>query len=48
VVAGGASGAVAAVTFVLALVGVLGFGLPVVAAIVAIVCFTVFRRTVSG
>jgi putative flippase GtrA len=46
--AGGTAGAVAVVTFVLALVGVMGFGIPVLAVIVAIVCALLFRRTVSG
>jgi ABC-type bacteriocin/lantibiotic exporter with double-glycine peptidase domain len=47
VLAGGTAGAVAVVTFVLALVGVMGFGIPVLAVIVAIVCLLLFRRTVS-
>jgi putative flippase GtrA len=47
VLAGGTAGAVAVVTFVLALVGVMGFGIPVLAVIVAIVCALWFRRTVS-
>jgi hypothetical protein len=47
VLAGGAAGAVAVVTFVLAVVGVLGFGIPVLAVIVALVCGLLFRRTVS-
>jgi putative flippase GtrA len=48
VLAGGAAGAVAVVTFVLALVGVMGFGIPVLAVIIAVVCALLFRRTVSG
>ena len=48
VLAGGTAGAVAVVTFVLALVGVMGFGIPVLAVIVAIVCALLFRRTVSS
>jgi ABC-type bacteriocin/lantibiotic exporter with double-glycine peptidase domain len=48
VLAGGTAGAVAVVTFVLALVGVMGFGIPVLAVIVAIVCVLLFRRTVSS
>jgi hypothetical protein len=48
VLAGGAAGAVAVVTFVLAVVGVMGFGIPVLAVIVALVCGLLFRRTVSG
>jgi putative flippase GtrA len=47
VLAGGTAAAVAVVTFVLAVVGVLGFAIPVLAVIVAIVCGVLFRRTVS-
>ena len=47
VVAGGLAGLVAVVTFVLALVGIGGFGLPVLAALVGIVCLLLFRRTVG-
>ena len=47
VLAGGAAAAVAVVTFVLAIVGILGFGVPVLAALVAILCGWLFRRTVS-
>jgi hypothetical protein len=47
-VTGGAAGVVAVVTFVLAIAGVLGFGLPVVAAIVSAVCIWLFRRTVGS
>jgi hypothetical protein len=35
------------VTFVLALVDVMGFGIPFIAAIVALVCGLLFRRTVA-
>jgi hypothetical protein len=38
---------VAVVGFVLAAVGVLGFGIPFLAVIVAVVCGLLFRRTVS-
>jgi hypothetical protein len=48
VLAGGAAGVVAVVTFVLALVGVLSFGVPVLAAIVAAICVVLFRRSVSA
>jgi hypothetical protein len=48
VVAGGLAGVVAVVTFVLAIVGIGGFGLPVIAAIVAAVCLLMFRRTVGS
>jgi hypothetical protein len=47
VLAGGAAGVVAVVTFVLAIVGVMGFGIPVLAAIVAVLCGWLFRRTVA-
>ena len=46
VLAGGTAATIAVVTFVLALVGVMGFGIPVLAALVAIVCGWLFRRTV--
>jgi hypothetical protein len=48
VLAGGTAGAVAAVGFVLALVGIVGLGLPLLAAIVAVVCLLLYRRTVGG
>jgi hypothetical protein len=35
------------VTFVLALIGVLGFGIPVLAGIVAVISAVLFRRTVA-
>jgi hypothetical protein len=47
VLAGSAAGTVAVVGFVLALVGVLGWGIPFIAAIVAVVCALLFRRTVA-
>jgi hypothetical protein len=47
VVAGGTAGAVAVVTFVLAIIGIGSFAIPVIAAIVAAVCFFVFRRIVT-
>lgn len=47
VLAGSAAGVVAVVGFVLAAVGVMGFGIPFIAAIVAIVCGVLFRRTVA-
>jgi CHASE2 domain-containing sensor protein len=46
-VTGGVAGAVAVVGVVLAVAGVFGWGLPVIAAIVAAVCYFMFRRTVS-
>jgi putative flippase GtrA len=47
VLAGGTAGAVAVVGFVLAVVGVIGLAVPLLAAIVAVVCAVIFRRTVS-
>lgn len=47
VMVGGAAGAVAVVGLILAIVGATGAGLPVIAAIVALVCFLWFRSTVS-
>ena len=47
VVVGGVSGAVAVVGFVLAIAGVIGLGIPFLAAIVAVVCGLLFRRTVG-
>ncbi len=46
-VVGGGAGVVAVVGLVLALVGVVGFGLPVIALIIAAICGLLFRRTVS-
>lgn len=48
VLAGGGASAVAVVTGLLALVGILGWGIPVLAAVVAIICVLLFRRAVSG
>ena len=47
VMVSGTAGAIAVVTFVLAIVGILSFGIPVLAAIIAAVCYFLFRRTVS-
>ena len=44
---GGAAGVVAVVGFVLALFGVIGGAIPLIAAIVAVVCAVLFRSTVS-
>lgn len=46
VVGGGVAGAVAVVGGVLALVGVLGWGIPFLALLVAVVCAVLFRRMV--
>lgn len=47
VVAGGVAGTVGVVSLVLAIAGVIGAGLPVVALIVAAICLLMFRRMVS-
>jgi hypothetical protein len=46
-VGGGVAGAVAVIGGLLALFGVLGWGLPVLAALIAVVCYFLFRRTVA-
>jgi hypothetical protein len=47
VVVGGTAAAVAVVGVLLAIFGVIGGGVPLIAAIVAVVCFLLFRSTVS-
>jgi hypothetical protein len=48
VLVGGVAGAVAVVGFLLALfTDVIGFGLPLLAAIVAVVCVFLFRRAIA-
>jgi hypothetical protein len=47
VLVGGTAGVIAVVGLILAAVGVVGFGIPFIAAIVAVVCGLIFRRTVS-
>jgi putative flippase GtrA len=47
VLATGGFGVLAAVGILLAIAGVLGWGLPLLAAAIAIVCGLMFRRTVS-
>jgi hypothetical protein len=44
---GSTAGVIAVVGFILALLDVMGFGIPFIAAIVAIVCALLFRRTVG-
>lgn len=39
--------AVGVIGLVLAVVGVIGYGLPVLALIIAVICVLLFRRTVS-
>jgi hypothetical protein len=48
VVVGGVSGTVAVVGFVLAIAGVIGWGIPFLALGVAVVCGLWFRSVVSG
>jgi hypothetical protein len=48
VLAGSTAGVIAVVGFVLALVDVMGFGIPFIAAIIAVVCAVLFRRTVGS
>ena len=47
VMGGGAAGLIGAVGLVLAILGVVNAGLPIVLLIVAAVCFVIFRRSVS-
>jgi putative flippase GtrA len=47
VVTGGVAGAVGVVTLVLAVAGVIGAGIPVIALIVAAICLVLFRSTVA-
>ena len=48
VLTGGVAGVIAVVGLVLAIAGVIGLGIPVIAAIVAAVCFFLTRRIVSS
>ena len=48
IVASGTLGVVAVVGVILAIAGVIGLGIPLIAAAVAAVCFVLFRRAVSG
>jgi putative flippase GtrA len=48
VLVGGVSAAVAVVGFVLAIFGAIGGGIPLVAAVVAIICAVLFRRMVAS
>jgi hypothetical protein len=47
VLAGGGAGLVTVVGFVLAIAGVIGFLIPMVAAVVAALCALMFRSTVA-
>jgi len=44
---GSVAGVIAVVGIILAAVGVFGFGVPFIAAIIAVVCGLLFRRTVA-
>jgi type IV secretory pathway TrbD component len=44
---GGGAAAVAVVTGILAVIGILGWSLPILAALVAVLCVVLFRRVVS-
>lgn len=46
-VAGAGAGGVAVITGILAIVGVMGFGIPFIAVLVAVICAVLFRQTVS-
>jgi hypothetical protein len=48
VVAGGISATVAVVGAILAIAGVIGGGIPLIAAVVAIICVVLFRRLVGS
>jgi hypothetical protein len=48
VVTGATAGAVGVVTLVLAVAGVIGAGIPIIAFIVAAICVVLFRSAVSG
>jgi hypothetical protein len=47
VAAGGVAGSVAVIGAILAIVGAIGWAIPILAAIVAAICVFLFRRTVS-
>jgi hypothetical protein len=47
VLVGGIAGAVAVVTFVLAIINVMGFGVPFLALAIAVICVLLFRRVVD-
>ncbi|HEX4108614.1 MAG TPA: hypothetical protein VHX88_10800 [Solirubrobacteraceae bacterium] len=47
ILAGGGAGLVGVVGLVLAIAGVVGAGLPIVALIIAAICYAMFRRAVA-
>jgi hypothetical protein len=48
VLAGGTFGVLAVIGLVLAVVGIGSAGLPLLAAVIAVICFVMFRRTVGS
>jgi hypothetical protein len=48
VLGGGIAGAVGVVTLLLAVLGVMGFAIPVLALVIAALCAWLFRRTMSA
>jgi CHASE2 domain-containing sensor protein len=48
VVTGGVAGAVAVIGAVLAAVGVFSWAVPILAALIAVICVVMFRRSVSA
>ena len=48
VMVGGGAGLVTVIGGVLAIFGVIGWGLPLIAAVVAVICLFLFRRLVSS
>ena len=47
VLAGGTAGLVAVVGLVLAALGAIGYGIPILAAVVGVLCFVLLRRAAS-
>lgn len=47
VATGSVFGAIAAIGFVLAVLGIVGFGIPLLSGIVAVICLVLFRRSVG-
>jgi len=47
VATGSVFGAIAAIGFVLVVLGIVGFGIPLLSGIVAVICLVLFRRSVG-
>ncbi len=47
VVAGSAFGAIAVIGLLLAIVNIVGFGIPLLSGIIAVICLVLFRRNVG-